>query len=101
MLMNFNAYKHKDLQHFMQILNQCEAEGITDIRFVREQLHKHLYSPQKIRPVVSKIKNTVNKCPKCDKQMYPAKGNGSEEFVFIDGCRVFVCPSCRYSEVEK
>jgi len=100
MLMNFNVYKYKDLQHFMQILNQCEAEGITDIRFVREQLHNHLYKPQKVRPV--KVKNNkLNTCPECNTQMYPANGNVSGEFVFIDDRRVFVCPSCRYSGVEK
>ncbi len=104
-MLNFNAYKHKDMQHFMQILNQCESEGITDIRFVRKQLHSYLYKPQKVRAmhtVTPKTLKTVrNKCPECAGTMYPAKGEKLGLYVTVEGHPVLVCPGCRYSEVEK
>ena len=95
--MNFDAYNHKDLQHCFQLLNQCEAEGVTDIRFVREALHKHLYKPQKVRHVRQKKVQQQKKltCPSCNGAFLvgPYK---------LDGLLIIRCSKkCGYSEVIK
>lgn len=99
-MLNFSSYKYKDLQHFMQILTQCETEGVTDIRFVRDRLHKHLYKPQKVRKPVHRM-TPEYLCPKCKYPMYPAKGEKPGTFVAIEGKKIMVCGKCRYSEVNK
>ncbi len=75
----------------MQLLNQCESEGITDIRFVREALHKHIFKPQKIRLI--KRKNGTPTCPECGSPMYPVTTDTS--------IKIIGCGKCRYSEVAK
>jgi hypothetical protein len=105
-MLNFNAYNPKDLQHCMQVLNECEAAGVTDIRFVREALHKQLYSSvPRIRKLDTK-KSTIDnrrgyRCPECTTIMHPAKGMEPGTYTTVDGKLVMVCPKCRYSEVVK
>lgn len=42
-MLNFNTYRVKFLQRVMSFLVQCEAEGITDIRFVRSRLADEIH----------------------------------------------------------
>ncbi len=91
-MLSLDAYSGRDLQNFMQMLNQCESAGVTDIRFVRESLHKHLYSPQKIRPVrPGKTKTPEYLCPGCGRPMDYVPNNA--------GLKILGCGSCRFSEV--
>lgn len=99
-MLKLESYNNKHLQHLMQLLNQCENEGVTDIRFIREQLHKHLYRPQKLRRPMHKI-TPEHLCPECKSPMYPAKGHTADTFVVVDGKQILVCGKCRYSEVSK
>lgn len=92
--MNFNAYNNKDLQHCVQLLTQCEANGITDVRFIREKLHRHIYKIQSDKPIRGKrriAKKVI--CPECGGSMRPI-ANG-------DGLNILGCGKCRYSEVVK
>jgi ribosomal protein L44E len=41
-MLNFSAYKGRDKQNFLSMLNQCEAAGVTDIRFVRQRLQESI-----------------------------------------------------------
>ena len=43
-MLNFNAYKSKDLQNFLSLLNQFESEGVTDVRFMRQRIENHIQS---------------------------------------------------------
>lgn len=91
----FEAYSSKDLQHFLQMMNQCEAIGITDIRFVRQKIYNHLYKPQKVRPVkasrMNQFKQTL--CPSCKSGMLIGSYN-------IDGLNIKRCSKkCGYSKV--
>ena len=91
-MLTFDNYSHRDLQHLMQLLNQLEAAGITDSRFVRKRLHDHLYRPQKIRPL--RKKNTVHKqCASC--------GSGLMVGPYVvDNLKIVRCSlKCGYSEV--
>lgn len=91
-MLDFKVYNRRDLQHFMQMLNQCEIEGVIDIRFVRAALHKHLFIAQKIRPVTNRKHLPPERfCPYCKNPM----GNP----IVVDGLRVVGCKKCRYSEV--
>jgi hypothetical protein len=41
-MLNFSSYTGHELQNFLSMLNQCEANGVTDIRFVREKIYTHI-----------------------------------------------------------
>ena len=97
--MNFEAYSGKNIQNFMSMLNQCEIDGVYDIRFVRQRLQDHLSS----RFVMSRVRkvrhNAVSKplsaeiCPSCGKQtLFPAPEREGLKRV---GCK------CGYSQVVK
>ncbi len=96
--MNFAAYSGKDLQNFMAMLNLCESSGITDIRFVREQLQSHIqgtYATAKVlrnkrRKDIPEERKPVM-CPSCKK--ITLRQAAMFEGVKRLGCR------CGYSEV--
>lgn len=41
-MLSLEAYKLRDVQQFISLLNQFEAEGVSDVRFVRERLSRNL-----------------------------------------------------------
>ena len=93
-MLNFDAYSHKDLQHFVQMLNQCESAGVTDIRFIRQRLHAHLYPPQKIRPVRRKKATVRPSCPSCGRGVLVGP-------YAVDGLMIMRCSvKCGYSEIR-
>lgn len=93
-MLNFNAHKIRDLQNYLTMLNQCESEGVTDIRFVRERLQNHINEKFKERRVDKKgLKAERKMCKSC--------GNGVLVGPYkVDGNLLFRCTKkCGYSEL--
>lgn len=97
-MLNLNAYTNKELQHFLAMLNQSESRGVTDIRFVREKIQRHIesqYREQKIKVLrVKKVRKIESiTCPSCGQAlMVPVLNN--------EGLNIIGCKKCRYSEVR-
>ncbi len=97
-MINFRAYKAKDLQNFISFLNQSESEGVTDIRFVRERLQNHINSNYKATRLSKRRAGKVQKiesvtCPECGQSlMVPVLNN--------EGLKILGCKKCRYSEIR-
>lgn len=95
-MIDLSAFKGRDIQLCLHLLNLVEAEGVTDIRFVRQRLQVAI--EQSLRPVAVVQKKRyraigpVKKCPVCGMRMGPVNTGG--EKIKILGCR-----NCRYSEV--
>ena len=67
MLMIFNAFSDRDLQNMLSLMNQCESVGVTDIRFVRERLQRHI-SAGRLSDArkINKFKSeNIVKCKEC------------------------------------
>ncbi len=94
----FNAFTNKEIQHFLAMLNTCEAEGITDIRFVRQQLQANLDKQYKVSKIAARQHRKVQKiesviCPECKQSlMVPVLNN--------EGLKILGCKKCRYSEIR-
>ena len=95
--MDFNVFTNKELQHFLAMLNQCETAGVNDVRFVRQQIQRHIesqYREQKIRArqsgPVKKIKSKI--CPSCGQSLLIPVQNR-------EGLNILGCKKCRYSEI--
>jgi len=89
------AYNGRDLQMFISMLTQCESDGVTDIRFIRQRLEDDLRQRfGKTRIVVSNAKRTKNvaKCPECGS----TKFRPSQD---TDGVFYTLCKDCQYSEL--
>lgn len=102
-MLNLDVYPLRLKQNFMAFLNQFEAEGITDIRFVRERLQMHISNTAGVIPgekrvrvrAQAKVKVTSGiRCsePGCNELLRYAD-TGSEDIVIL------VCPKCRFSKV--
>ncbi len=93
-MIKFDAYSGKDLQQFMSMLNQCETNGVTEIRFVRQKIHEFITSGAIAQRITFRKEKKLSreKCPEC--------GNGylnpiqNEEKLNIVGCS-----KCRYSKI--
>jgi len=99
-MLNLKSYNGKELQNFLAMLNQMEAEGITDIRFIREKLFNEVHSrSQNDRLQIIKAKKDYKKksknwrqCPSCGKGFLSPVMTGED-------LKVWGCPKCRYSEL--
>jgi len=40
--MSFSAYKLSDLRNMQQLLTQCEADGVTNLKIIQQRLHEHI-----------------------------------------------------------
>jgi len=99
-MVDFSAYNGNFVQMFMSALNQCESAGITDIRFVRQQMQwsmngrfraaevKKLAARREVRKAIRAY--TPRTCPECGRQM--------KNPVSMGGMILVGCP-CGYSEV--
>jgi len=97
--MNLSAYNLKDIQSFIALLNQFEAEGISDVRFVRERLSRSLtkrvgtVGRVKKRRTVQPPVPALPDCPSC--KVGRIVGPWS-----IDGLKIVRCSlKCGYSRV--
>ena len=96
-MLNLNVYSNKELQHFLAMLNQCESSGVSDVRFVRQQIQRHIesqYREQKVRArqagPVKEIKSKT--CPSCGQSLLIPVQNR-------EGLNILGCKKCRYSEI--
>lgn len=95
----YTAYAGRDLQNTMSLLNQFEAEGVTDIRFVRQRIQGHLDERFKTAQV-KKIKEVKEaratrsikpaRCPSCGSDNW-------HEGKVLDGVVYDGCGDCYYS----
>lgn len=98
-MLNFNVYTNKELQHFLAMLNRCEAGGVSDIRFVRQKIQAHIegqYRDQSVRSRrYQKVKKIESKaCPSCGQALLIPVMNQ-------EGLNILGCKKCRYSEIAK
>jgi len=96
-MLNLDVWKKGDLQHFVQMLNQCESAGMTDIRAIRTQLHNKLYQPRKVRAEKRKKRTAEHVCSECNIVLRSTKD--CKAWPIIKGMEILVCPKCSYSKV--
>jgi hypothetical protein len=89
-MLNFNAYSTRELQNFIAMLNQCESNGVSDIRFVRERLQNHITSIFR--------EGRIKIIPKKEDEVCPECGDSGWKFVEREGVMYHACPECRYSK---
>ena len=100
-MLNLDAYKNRDIQNIQAILIQAEVKGITDIRFVRDQLQEHINKAFRKRRMPKAVKERRNSAMQGSRKICPSCGNG----VLIAACnvenirRVRCSKKCGYSEV--
>lgn len=111
-MLKFSAYTGRDIQNFFSMLNQCEIEGVTDIRYVRERIQNYINRQYKVtrvskRKVIKENKELLGKKPSVSRkptsqyEVCPACGNKTLrlltplEGLVRKGCK------CQYSEVIK
>lgn len=99
-MLNFGAYKGRDIQALISLANQFEAEGVTDIVFIRQRLEEYIASKRRIdKPkYVSTRKHTKKPtCPECgDKWGWYESIELKEMGITID-----LCKKCAYSRMVK
>lgn len=120
----FNAFKLGFLQRVLTLLNELEAQGITDIRFVRQRISEDIERrvkgevkmslearlvaqkqkrEAKLSGMVEEKKLLPKRCPECDSVNYY---RGKDRFRSEDGTELTVtdfmwCKDCTYSEEIK
>jgi len=114
--MNLYAHSMAALQNTQHILAQFEADGVTDIRFVRQQLHDHIAAvlvnkEKDHRQVVPRKKRIEQRSARSQKPMIPCSVCGAPAMIepvnispatmVGEGLRMaIVClnPACRHTE---
>jgi len=99
-MLKINNYNGRDIQTFLSLLNQLEADGVTDIRFARERIQRKLDQQRleiKSRVMIDSrgekaLRRAAKICPSCGRTRLESWPNN--DGLNIKGCRV-----CRYSEV--
>jgi len=100
-LMNLDGFKLKDVQTFLQLCQIAEAEGITDLRFVRQQLQRHI-DRQFVVAIATKVKGkrTGNMPPEIKAELCPSCGRKSlVPAAPLEGLQRVGCKPCGYSAV--
>lgn len=82
-MLNLDTYNNRELQNFLSMLNQCEANGVNDIRFVREKIQRRIdssFSENRIGKQQVKKQNVVFDipCPDC---------NGATKIQTVNTCK--------------
>ena len=95
-LMKLDSFGMANLQNTKALLSLFEAEGITDIRFVREQIERHISNSR----LETRVEHTTFKrdqhkqpvCPQCGSNRWrPNQDTNGEMYV--------LCKDCQYSEL--
>ncbi len=95
--LNIGNFNLKTIHRFQALLNQFESEGVTDIRFVRQQLQRVIDTQHRNnrgamrRDITAERKNRTS-CPSCGRGWLNPIHNK-------DGLNLLGCSACRYSEV--
>ncbi len=100
--MKLDVYRLRDIQTFIALAAQFEAEGITDVRFVRVKLSEHLRAKAGEIPRVDRRRYPATakqpprpdygKCPQCDKPLWPVD-TGDNDITILG------CWGCRFSKM--
>jgi len=96
-MLSLESFGMSDLQNLVQLLNELEDEGVTDIRFVRQRVANHIdakalafraesRSRRQRRPVYSKM----DICPSCGARQVAHTQAAGEV--------VMTCRKCRWSK---
>lgn len=101
-MLDFISFKNRDIQNCIQLLNIFEADGVTDIRFVREQLQNHINEQFKTATNIKikqnkhtrNLKRNTPRCPSCGSFNWQIGKR-------IGGVKYNGCPDCYYSEMVK
>ena len=103
LLMNLSAFDLGVIQSFMAVATVAEAEGITDLRFLRQRMQEHLdrehlekkkqfrLAKMNQTRVTDTMSITTNRCPSC-KQGILIKRK-------VDDIQYEACPLCRFSRM--
>lgn len=87
-MLDFSAFSHRDLQTFHAVLTMAEADGVTDIRFLRSELHNNIFRRRKRRP---RQMASMQPCPSCKHGVLVGPYN-------MHGLKIFRCSrKCGYS----
>lgn len=103
--MVFQNIDTKTLQQFMVLANVFEAQGVTDLRFVRDRIERNIHDrfleinkaraagdPATVKAArhltSSRRKQPTHLCPECGKTM---------TLTTIGDEQIIVCQSCRFS----
>ncbi len=102
LMVNLDAFKLRDIQVFIHVLNQCEIEGYSDIVVLRQRLYEHLARSTEVlgkvgRKIPGKIPGKIQYtvCPSCGAKSIVRQQ--VEEHLVINICK----KPCGYSEVVK
>lgn len=93
-MLKLSAFKLGTIQDCMHILNECEAEGITDIRFVRQRLAEYIHTDgltaniNMRRESKQHRKVKISPCPECGSPL---------NTIAVDGLAIVACKNCRWS----
>lgn len=101
-MLKIDVFSVADRQNFLALLNVSEAAGITDIRFLREQIQKSItdealksrLESTHIRKEDRIHKRTLPRCPKCNSVRWRTSKD-------LDGELYTLCKDCQYSELVK
>ena len=98
MFMNLDVYNLRDIQLFISLLNQFESKGVSDVRFVREQLSRSLTERAgkigRVRRISSPTRTKLSVCPSCGKGVLVGPK-------IVDRLAIVRCSlKCGYSRVE-
>lgn len=104
-MLNFDAFSLGDIQNCLHLLNECEAEGITDIRFVRQRLASHTNIKLRERKTgnlnrsktggepaggMPPEQRLLGVCPECEARQVT--------HTVVEGEVVATCRKCRWSQ---
>lgn len=98
---NLDVFTGRDLQAFFALTQQFEANGVTDIRFIRERIQEAVYTqiPKPDRITYRKRREASpgksQQCPECDGiatlSVVRSQGGNLVEYVMA-------CKKCRWSK---
>lgn len=110
MKIDLEVFNTKDIQHLSSLLSVFEAEGISDIRFVRAEIEKHLHAK---RAEITKTQVRGRKYARLNAKKFPKSKECPEcglmmRVYLVDAQYLQICTNgkkgdshigCQYSEV--
>ena len=99
-MIRLNTFTLSTIQNFLQLMNEFEQNGVTDVRFVRERLEDHIRANMMDRrksktAAGRKVKlysKSQVRCPEC--------GNPLQSLA-VDSEKILACPRCRWSKMAE
>lgn len=88
----FDAFKVRDLQNCIALLNIVEEAGVTDIRVARQRISEELQREKMAVKPPYKQPPTVKVCPSCNQQKV-------REYEIEYGLLLRECTACWWSEI--